>query len=95
MQKRTIHKSLLRLQTFLGCDRELCMLMLMVAITIAISNLSAESITLATLFFICGFFLLHKMAKSDILLRQVYLRYLRYQLFYSAQAYSDNSHYRG
>ncbi len=95
MQKLAIHKSLLRSHTFLGCDRELCMLLIVISIIIALTNLSKESFVLAILFFLSGFLLLRIMAKSDILLRKIYIRYQRYASIYIAQAHSYKSVYRG
>ncbi len=95
MQKLAIHKSLLRSHTFLGCDRELCMFLIVIAIIIALTNLSKESFSIAIIFFLSGFLFLRSMAKSDIMLRKVYLRYQRYAPLYAAQAHSYKSIYRG
>lgn len=95
MQKLAIHKSLLRAHTFLGCDRELCMFLIVIAIIIALTNLSKESFSIAIIFFLTGFLFLRSMAKSDIMLRKVYLRYQKYAHLYAAQAHSYKSVYRG
>lgn len=60
MQKLAIHKSLLRSHTFLGCDRELCMFLIVIAIIIALTNLSKESFSIAIIFFLTGFLFFKK-----------------------------------
>ncbi|MGN1281967.1 MAG: conjugal transfer protein TrbD [Succinivibrio sp.] len=82
-----IHHSLLRRQTFLGCDRELCMLLCFVCLIICIFSFSVFCIVLSLMMFASGYLLLLKMAKEDLFLRRIYMRNIRYQEFYTAQKY--------
>ncbi len=95
MHTTKIHHSLLRHQTFLGVDRELCMILSVISITIGITQLSVKSIITAIVIFLCGFYLLRKMAQKDLLLRKIYLRYQKYDRIYEPQAHSFKSNYRG
>ena len=94
-EKRPIHQSLLRSQSFLGCDRELTMFLVFITLTISLSTLNLKSCLLGLISFITGFFFLHLMAKNDLLLRKIYLRYFRYKKFYLAQGIANRFDYRG
>lgn len=82
-----IHHSLLRKQTFLGCDRELCMFLCLLCLIICFFSFSVICIVLSLLIFIFGYLLLMKMAKEDLYLRKIYLRNIRYLDYYTAQKY--------
>ena len=86
MKPRRIHQSLLRTHTFLGCERELCMLLILISLAIALSAVSLRSLAAGLVFFAAGYFLLRQMMKCDSRLSAVYLRYVRYKRFYPAQA---------
>lgn len=83
--KHPIYQSVLRKQSFLGCDRELCMLLVFITIVGSIFSFSL----IATIMFLVVFTVLYlcllKMAKDDLFLRKVYLKNIRYRPYYLAQ----------
>lgn len=82
----TIHASLNRPNQLLGGDRELVLITALTAATLALSLGSWWGVGLAVLFWIGAIAILQRMGKADPLLRQVYLRHIRYRQFYPAKS---------
>src|SRR5574344_665687 len=87
MKKHKIHHSLLRTQTFLGCDRHLCMLLFFICTVLGIFSFSVIGVFISASISSIGFFFLSNMAKKDLKIRTLYLRNRKYKSFYSAQGY--------
>ena len=81
-----IHPSANRPNQILGGDRELVLAAILVAISLAFSLASWWAVGIAVLFWLGSVAVLQRMGKADPLLRQVYLRHIRYRAFYPAKA---------
>lgn len=81
-----IHQSANRPNLLLGSDRELVLVMVMLAGGLAFSLASWWGIGLAVLLWIGSVAALQRMGKADPLLRPVYLRHIRYADFYPAKS---------
>ena len=81
-----IHQSANRPNLLLGADRELALVMIMVAAGLAFSLATWWGVGLAVAFWIGSIAVLQRMGKADPLLRQVYLRHIRYAGFYRAKS---------
>ncbi len=87
-----IYTSILRDWLFLGCDRNMIMLIILIAVVTAFMTASIIGLIMALCIFLTGFVALRKVALIDPLWRQVYTKALRYQKFYFAKSplYSKN-----
>lgn len=83
--EHTIYHALGHKPTFLGCDRELFMLNVLICISFLILSFNVAISIGACLLAIFNFYLLLKMGERDEFLRQVYLRQLKYRPYYVAQ----------
>lgn len=83
--KHPIYQSVLRKQSFLGCDRELCMILVFITIVGSIFSFSLVAALVFLLIFAVLYLCLLKMAKEDLFLRKVYLKNIRYKPYYLAQ----------
>jgi type IV secretion system protein VirB3 len=81
-----IHQSANRPNQILGGDRELVLLTILISISLAFSLSSAWGLGLAVGFWIGAIAVLQRMGKADPLLRQVYVRHIRYRPFYPAKS---------
>ncbi len=81
-----IHQSANRPNLLVGGDRELVLVTMMVAAGLAFSLATLWGIGLAVLFWIASIAALQRMGKADPLLRQVYVRHIRYLPFYPAKS---------
>lgn len=81
-----IHQSTNRPNTLLGADRELVLLAIMIAFGMGLSVATWWGVALAALFWLGAVAVLQRMGKADPLLRQVYLRHIRYADWYPAQS---------
>ena len=81
-----IHQSANRPNLLLGADRELVLVTMMIAAGLAFSLATLWGIALAVAFWISSMAVLQRMGKFDPLLRQVYLRHIRYLSFYPAKS---------
>ena len=95
--KHPIYQSVLRKQSFLGCDRELCMLLVFITIVGSIFSFSLVATVVLLLVFIVLYKKKKKMAKDDLYLRKVYLKNIRYKpynmkqkTYYSRQSVRKN-----
>ena len=82
----TIHQSANRPNQILGADRELVLITILTAISLAFSLGTWWGFALAVVFWIVAVAVLQRMGKADPLLRQIYLRHIRYQSFYPAKS---------
>ncbi len=81
-----IYQSANRPNQLLGADRELVLVMVMVATGLAFSLASWWGILLAVVLWVGSVGALQRMGKADPILRQVYLRHVRYAEFYPAKS---------
>ena len=88
-----IHQSANRPNLLLGADRELVLVMVMIAGGLAFSLATFWGIGLAVVLWIGSMAALQRMGKADPLLRPVSLRHIRYAPFYPAKShlYSPSS----
>lgn len=83
--EHTIYHALGHKPTFLGCDRELFMLNVLICISFVILSFNVVVSVGACLLSMFNFYLLIKMGERDEFLRQVYLRQIKYRPYYVAQ----------
>lgn len=81
-----VYQAFLVRQQFMGCDRELTMLLCVVCAALALCSVDVYITAVSAILFGVVFYLLKMMADKDLMLRQVYLRSLRYRKLYTAQA---------
>src|SRR6202023_2322411 len=81
-----IHQSANRPNQILGGDRELVLIAMLTAISLAFSLGSWWGIGLSVAFWAGAVAVLHRMGKADPLLRQIYVRHIRYKAFYPAKS---------
>ncbi len=77
-----IHRSANRPNLILGADRELVLVVIMIAAALAFSLASWWGVAVSAAFWIVSMAALQRMGKADPLLRQVYLRHVQYASFY-------------
>jgi type IV secretion system protein VirB3 len=80
-----IHPSVNRPNQILGGDRELVLLTLLIAASLAFSLPTLWGVGLAVGYWIGAVAVLQRMGKADPMLRQVYLRHIRCRSFYPAK----------
>ena len=93
-RETVIHQSANRPNLLLGGDRELVLVMVMIAGGLAFSLASWWGIGLAVALWIGSMAALQRMGKADPLLRPVYLRHIRYTAFYPAKSGLHGQTYR-
>lgn len=71
---------------FMGGDRELVMLSGVIAFALIFSAQEWRAAIIGTVLWITALYLLRLMAKSDPLMRKVYLRHRRYKAYYGPRA---------
>ena len=81
-----IHQSANRPNQILGGDRELVLIAILTAVSLAFSLGTWWGIGLSVGFWIVAVAVLQRMGKADPLLRRVYLRHIRYRSFYPAKS---------
>jgi type IV secretion system protein VirB3 len=81
-----IHQSANRPNQILGGDRELVLVTILVSVSLAFSLATLWGIGLAVGFWIGSIAILQRMGKADPMLRQVYMRHIRYRPFYPAKS---------
>ena len=75
-----------RFNLFMGGDRELVMLAGLIAFSLVFNAQEWRAAIVGTGLWVAALFLLRLMAKSDPLMRQVYLRHRRYKAYYAPRA---------
>ena len=82
----TIHQSANRPNQILGADRELVLVTILTAVSLAFSLGTWWGFAVAVTFWVVAVAVLQRMGKADPLLRHVYLRHIRCQSFYPAKS---------
>lgn len=90
-----LHRSGNRPQLFLGGDRELVMFTGVVAFALVFSAQDWTASGFGVGLWVCALYLFRLMAKADPLMRFVYLRHRRYQVYYPARSTPFRVNYRG
>ncbi len=81
-----IHESGNRPHLVLGGDRELVLISMLVVVSLAFSLATVWGVGRAALLWVTAMWALQRMAKADPLLRQVYVRHIRYRPYYPAKS---------
>ena len=81
-----IHQSANRPNQILGGDRELVLVAALIAGSLAFSLATWWGIGVSVGFWIAAMAILQRMGKSDPMLRQIYMRHIRYRAFYPAKS---------
>ena len=81
-----IHPSANRPNQILGGDRELVLLTLLVSVSLAFSLATLWGVGMAVGLWLGAVAVLQRMGKADPMLRQVYMRHMRYRAFYPARS---------
>jgi type IV secretion system protein TrbD len=81
-----IHQSANRPNQLLGGDRELVLVTILVSVSLAFSLATFWGFVVAFAFWIAAIAVLQRMGKADPMLRQVYMRHIRYRPFYPAKS---------
>jgi len=82
----TIHQSANRPNQILGGDRELVLVSVLIAVSLAFSLASLWGIALSVGFWVSSVAVFQRMGKADPMMRLVYLRHIRYRSFYPAKS---------
>ena len=82
----TIHQSANRPNQILGGDRELVLVSIMIAVSLAFSLATLWGIALSVVFWVSSVAVFQRMGKADPMMRRVYMRHIRYRLFYPAKS---------
>ena len=81
-----IHQSVNRPNQILGGDRELVLIAILIAVSLAFSLSTWWGVGVSIGFWLGTIAVLQRMGKADPVLRLVYLRHIRYQSFYPAKS---------
>jgi type IV secretory pathway TrbD component len=81
-----IHQSANRPNQILGGDREMVLVSILIAVSLAFSLASFWGIALSVVLWISAVAVLQRMGKADPAMRQVYMRHIRYRSFYPAKS---------
>ena len=81
-----IHQSANRPNQILGGDRELVLVAMLTAVSLAFSLGTWWGVGLSIGFWVGAVAVLQRMGKADPLLRQIYLKHIRYAAFYPAKS---------
>lgn len=97
--KTVVHQSLTRPQLFLGCDRELFLLLIMLVALIigpmGIFNGNYLAIPIGIAVWLFGHATLIRMAKNDPFTRKIFIRSLAYREYYPAVSYASDADVKG
>ena len=81
-----IHQSANRPNQLMGGDRELVLVSLLTSVALAFSLASWWGLGISVAWYVGAMAVLKRMGKADPLLRQVYMRHIRYRPFYPAKS---------
>ena len=87
----TIHPSMHRPRLILGADRELVIFVGLISAILVFALATWWTILAGILLWLAGVALLVRMGKEDLLMRNVYLRHVKYQAFYGAKGMLHSS----
>jgi type IV secretion system protein TrbD len=80
-----IHQSCNRHNLLLGCDRELLLLSGLLSATLIFALVTWWGVIAGIVLWIVAVAVLSRMSKADPMLRQVYIRHVKYRPFYPAK----------
>jgi type IV secretory pathway TrbD component len=80
-----IHQSCNRHNLLLGCDRDLLLLSGLLSAMLIFALVTWWGIVAGIVFWIVAVAVLSRMSKADPILRQVYIRHVKYRPFYQAK----------
>jgi type IV secretion system protein TrbD len=81
-----IHQSANRPNQLMGGDRELVLVSLLTSVALAFSLASWWGLGVSVAWYVGAMAVLKRMGNADPLLRQVYMRHIRYRPFYPAKS---------
>ncbi len=81
-----IHQSANRPNQLMGGDRELVLVSLLTSVALAFSLASWWGLGVSVAWYVGAMAVLKRTGKADPLLRQVYMRHIRYRPFYPAKS---------
>jgi type IV secretion system protein TrbD len=81
-----IHPSLNRPNQLMGADRELALVSLLTSVALGFSLASWWGLGLAFALYGSAMAILRRMGKADPMLRNVYMRHIRYRSYYPAKS---------
>lgn len=92
LRKIDIHQSINKPISVLGGDRELTLMLILLAIASGMVGMTWYTISLAIVMLIVGITVLQRMFKADQFFRQVYLKSLKYKRYMPALSHpqADN-----
>jgi type IV secretory pathway TrbD component len=82
----TIHQSANRPNQILGGDRELVLVSILIAVSLAFSLATWWGVLLSIAFWVSSVAVFQRMGKADPVMRHVYMRHIRYRPFYPAKS---------
>jgi type IV secretion system protein VirB3 len=82
----TIHQSANRPNQILGGDRELVLVSILIAVSLAFSLATLWGLVLSVVFWVSSVAVFQRMGKADPMMRHVYMRHIRYRSFYPAKS---------
>jgi len=85
-RENIIHQSANRPNQLMGGDRELVLVSLLTSVALAFSLASWWGLGVSVAWYVGAMAVLKRMGKADPLLRQVYMRHIRYRPFYPAKS---------
>lgn len=82
LRMTVVHPSMNRNNLFMGGDREMTMFVALICNALVFTALQWATTFFGIFLWLFSLFILRLMAKSDVKMRQVYLRHIRYQKYY-------------
>lgn len=82
MTAHTFHQSLIRPNLILGCDRDLFFIFALATFILVVISQNWTAFFVGLFIWFSSLALLQRVAKSDPLMKSVYLRHRRYQPYY-------------
>jgi type IV secretion system protein TrbD len=86
LRRLPFHRVLYRPALFLGGERELALMTLIIAGGLAVSGMNLVSLAVGGILWFCSIPVLRWMAKSDPQMTKVYIRQLKYRGYYPARS---------
>jgi len=81
-----IHQSCNRHNLLLGCDRDLVLLSALLSAMLIFALVTWWGVVAGIALWIASIAVLSRMGKADPMLRQVYVRHIKYRAFYAAKS---------
>jgi type IV secretion system protein VirB3 len=86
LRRLPIYRSLSRPQLLLGAERELVLVLGMLAAILVFAAQTLVAVLAGSALWLAGVCLLRRMAKADPFMSRVYLRHIRYRAYYPARS---------